>query len=260
MAPANGIGMTTGPGDGTAPPPSLDDVDRAIVGALCEDGRLSMRALAARLHISRASAYVRVQRLEAAGVITGYTARVDPQRYGLGLSAYVYLHIAQPAWPALLTKLIAIREVEHASLVSGDTDIVLLVRTHDIAALRELVLNRFQSMPEVLSTQTVLIFDELGHGPAVPPAAARGRRADDRAVRDRAAYRPRAPPLQVPERVRRGLDAVGHEPEEPAAVPPSQIRWSKASVSSVIWRGTTAPPTTQGRSMIRPIPRIAASG
>jgi hypothetical protein len=38
---------------------------------------------------------------------------------------------------------------------------VLLVRTRDIAALRELVLNSFQNMPEVLSTQTVLIFDEL---------------------------------------------------------------------------------------------------
>ena len=160
-------GMTSGTEGGGVPPPlSLDDVDRAIVTALCEDGRLSMRALAARLHISRAGAYVRVQRLEQAGVITGYTARVDPQRYGLGLSAYVYLNIAQPAWRGLLTRLIAIQEVEHASLVSGDTDIVLLVRTRDVATLRELVLNRFQSMPEVQSTQTVLIFDELGH---VPP-------------------------------------------------------------------------------------------
>jgi DNA-binding Lrp family transcriptional regulator len=56
--------------------------------------------------------------------------------------------------------------VEHAALVSGDADIVLLVRARDITALRELVLNSFQSMPEVLSTQTVLIFDELGRGPA----------------------------------------------------------------------------------------------
>jgi DNA-binding Lrp family transcriptional regulator len=57
--------------------------------------------------------------------------------------------------------LLSVAEVEHAALVSGDSDIVLLVRTRDIAALRELVLNAFQDMPEVLSTQTVLIFDEL---------------------------------------------------------------------------------------------------
>ena len=85
----------------------------------------------------------------------------------------MYLNIAQPAWRGLLTRLIAIQEVEHASLVSGDTDIVLLVRTRDVATLRELVLNRFQSMPEVQSTQTVLIFDELGHVP--PPPAGRAR-------------------------------------------------------------------------------------
>jgi len=65
----------------------LDDVDRAIVAVLREDGRISMRALGARLHISRSGAYLRVQRLEEAGVITGYSAWVDPQRYGYGLSA-----------------------------------------------------------------------------------------------------------------------------------------------------------------------------
>src|SRR5580704_3222371 len=156
--------MASKPGDdpnSAAQAPALDDVDRAIVEVLRKDGRISMRALAARLHISRAGAYLRVQRLEEAGVITGYAAQVDPQRYGYGLSAYVHLKIAQPAWKELRTRLLAVAEVEHAALVSGDSDIVLLVRTRDIAALRELVLNSFQNMPEVLSTQTVLIFDEL---------------------------------------------------------------------------------------------------
>ena len=84
------------PGSGPQALP-LDDVDRAIVTVLREDGRISMRALAARLHISRSGAYLRVQRLEEAGVITGYSAWVDPQRYGYGLSAYVHLKITA-AW------------------------------------------------------------------------------------------------------------------------------------------------------------------
>jgi DNA-binding Lrp family transcriptional regulator len=155
---------------------ALDEVDRAIVAALRADGRISMRALAELLHISRASAYTRVQRLEEAGVITGYTAKVNPQRYGYGIAAYVYLKIAQPAWKALPARLAAIPEVEHAALVSGDNDIVLLVRTRDVAMLRELVLNSFQNMPEVLSTQTVLIFDELMDVPG--QARGRGRRSD----------------------------------------------------------------------------------
>ena len=54
------------PGSGGQAPP-LDDVDRAIVAVLREDGRISMRALAGRLNISRAGVYLRVQRLEEAG-------------------------------------------------------------------------------------------------------------------------------------------------------------------------------------------------
>jgi DNA-binding Lrp family transcriptional regulator len=139
----------------------LDETDRRIVDALRADGRLSMRALAERLHVSRAGVYSRVERLERDGVITGYTATVDPERYGRPLSAYVNLKVTQQSWKTLRGRVMAIADVEHAALVSGDYDIVLLVRTRDIGTLRDLVLTRLQDFPEVLSTQTVLIFDEL---------------------------------------------------------------------------------------------------
>jgi DNA-binding Lrp family transcriptional regulator len=60
-----------------------------------------------------------------------------------------------------VTMCIDMGEVDHAALVSGEHDIMLLVRTRDAASLRDLVLTRLQGMPEVASTQTVLIFDEL---------------------------------------------------------------------------------------------------
>jgi len=140
---------------------ALDDIDLGILAALRADGRLSMRALAAQLHISRASAYARVERLEASRVITGYTATVDPRRCGYGLSAYVFLKIAQQSWKTVRRKVLSIPEVDHAALVSGEHDIMLLVRTRDAAALRDVVLTRLQGMPEVASTQTVLVFDEM---------------------------------------------------------------------------------------------------
>jgi DNA-binding Lrp family transcriptional regulator len=139
----------------------LDDVDRRIVAALRADGRLSMRALADRLHISRASAYARVDRLERSGVITGYTATIDAQRYGYGVSAYVFLKISQQSWKSVRERILAVPEVEHGALVAGEHDIVLLVRTRDAASLRDLVLTRFHEAGDVLSTQTELIFDEL---------------------------------------------------------------------------------------------------
>ena len=156
--------------DGSDVHPALDDVDRAIVQALRRDGRMSMRALAQELHISRAATYTRVQRLESAGVITGYTATIDPERYGHGVSAYVYLKIAQRTWKPLRDRLMQIGQVEHAALISGGTDIVLLVRARDVRALRDLVLERLHTMPEVISTETVMIFDEAVGVPQSSPA------------------------------------------------------------------------------------------
>jgi DNA-binding Lrp family transcriptional regulator len=142
----------------------LDETDRLIVEALRADGRLSMRALAARVHLSRANVYTRVARLESDGVITGYAARVDPVRYGYGLSAYVYLDIAQRSWKAVRRQLLSMPEVDHVALISGEHDILVRVRTHDAASLRDVVLTRLQEMPEISATQTVLIFEELAPG------------------------------------------------------------------------------------------------
>ena len=139
----------------------LDEIDRNILSELTRDGRMSMRTLAERLHISRAAVYSRVERLERAGVITGYSATIDHRKYGRPLSAYVNLKVAQQSWKALRPRVMAIDDVEHAALVSGEYDIVLLVRTRDVGTLRDHVLTRLQDMPEVLSTQTVLIFDDL---------------------------------------------------------------------------------------------------
>jgi DNA-binding Lrp family transcriptional regulator len=138
----------------------MDDTDRQIVEALRADGRLSMRALAERLHISRASAYARVSRLERDGVITGYAALVDPVRSGYALSAYVYLDIAQRSWKSVRGQLLAMPEVDHVALVSGEHDILLRVRARDAVDLRDVVLTRLQEIPEVRTTQTVLIFEE----------------------------------------------------------------------------------------------------
>jgi DNA-binding Lrp family transcriptional regulator len=143
---------------------AMDDTDRQIVEALRADGRMSMRALAELIHISRASAYARVGRLERDGVITGYAALIDPVRYGYALSAYVYLDIAQRSWKSVRGQLLGLPGIDHVALVSGEHDILLRVRARDAVDLRDVVLTRLQEIPEVRSTQTVLIFDEVTPG------------------------------------------------------------------------------------------------
>jgi DNA-binding Lrp family transcriptional regulator len=139
----------------------LDETDRRMLGALTRDGRLSVRALAEQLHISRANAYARFERLQADGVIRGFSADVDPVASGLGTTAYVTINLTQTGWREIRHALEQLEGVVHIGLVSGDFDVILLVRVADNAALRRLVLEEIQAIPGVQSTRTLLVFEEV---------------------------------------------------------------------------------------------------
>ncbi|MEU5722093.1 Lrp/AsnC family transcriptional regulator [Micromonospora sp. NPDC047738] len=149
---AGGTGRSAGP---------LDEVDRRILRELVDDGRLSMRTLAERVHVSRTNAYARVERLIRDGVITGFRARVAPEPAGLGTSAYIALTIEQNTWREVSEELARVRYVEHVALLSGEHDVLALVRAPDNATLRDVVLERVQSIAGVLSTRTWLVFEEF---------------------------------------------------------------------------------------------------
>jgi DNA-binding Lrp family transcriptional regulator len=145
----------------------LDDIDRQILGELVRDGRMSMRTLAERLHISRANAYARVERLRATNVIRGFRADVDPVAAGLGTSAYVTVNLQQAEWRVVGEQLRALPGVVHIAWVGGEFDAILLVRARDNADLGRLVLNVIQGMPGVVNTRTLLVFEEAESPAAV---------------------------------------------------------------------------------------------
>lgn len=141
--------------------PELDDTDRRILEELSADARQSVTALAAKVHISRAHAYERIRRLHEQGVVLRYTAVIDPARAGLEASAYVTVRLKQNTWPSLCVKLRKIPQVQHIALVGGTFDVMLLVRARGTAELRDVIFDRIQPMPEVVDTQTFLIFEDV---------------------------------------------------------------------------------------------------
>jgi DNA-binding Lrp family transcriptional regulator len=136
------------------------------------DGRLGIPALAARVGVSRATAYARFQRLVDSHVIDGFTARVAPDALGLGVVALLMLAVRQGAWPDLSRRLGELPGVDWVGLCTGPFDFVLRVRVADLHALRELVLDRVLAMPEIRSSQTILVLDEVHAArPAAPGPA-----------------------------------------------------------------------------------------
>ena len=69
----------------------MDDIDRQIVALLRQDARRSFQSIGLRVSLSAPAVKRRVDRLEAAGVVRGYTAAVDPGRFGWGTHAFVEL-------------------------------------------------------------------------------------------------------------------------------------------------------------------------
>ncbi|WP_066294552.1 Lrp/AsnC family transcriptional regulator [Arthrobacter sp. B6] len=147
--------------DTNTEPAPLDEIDRKIISELTRDGRMSVTQVAENVHISRAHAYTRIARLTGDGVLTKFTALVDPIKAGLRSSAYVTLKVSQHSWRELREQLRAIPEVHHIALVGGDFDVILLVRAVDNIDLRRVIFDQLQSMPGVLDTQTFLVFEDV---------------------------------------------------------------------------------------------------
>ncbi len=122
---------------------------------------MSVTAVAEAAHISRANAYARITRLTQEGVIQRFSAIIDPEKSGLRASAYVTLNVRQDSWRELRQQLTMIPEVQHIALVGGEFDVLLLVRATDNADLRRIVFSVLQPIAGVISTRTLLIFDDV---------------------------------------------------------------------------------------------------
>jgi DNA-binding Lrp family transcriptional regulator len=138
----------------------VDQVDRRIIAELGRDARLSVRALAEKVHISRTAVHTRLGTLIDHGIITGFTATVDRQALGLGVSAIVIVKV-DADWPTVSATLAALPFVEKAQALSGDIDILLTVSAPTQEALSDTILRRIHSMPGVASTRSYIILEEL---------------------------------------------------------------------------------------------------
>jgi DNA-binding Lrp family transcriptional regulator len=140
----------------------IDSVDRALLAAVVEDARISLTDLADKVNVSRSTAHTRLQRLRDEKVITGFTARIDPQALGLGVAALVFVDIEQHDWRGLRADLAAIPGVEYLAMCAGRFDLMLIARAESIPALRDVLLEQIQRLPGVRSTESVFILDEIG--------------------------------------------------------------------------------------------------
>src|SRR2546425_3068107 len=122
--------------------PRLDAIDRQIIGELSSDGRVSFAELGRRVSLSSPAVAERVQRLERAGVITGYRAEIDPRRLGYQLTAIVPIKPPPGRLPRIPELAAQIPEVGECHRITGEDCFYLKIHLRSIDELST-VLDRF---------------------------------------------------------------------------------------------------------------------
>lgn len=139
----------------------LDHVDEQIVAQLLANSRSSFAMIGAEVGLSAPAVKRRVDRLRATGVITGYTAAVDPAAMGWHTEAFVELYCQGRTSPTQIKKsLVKHAEVVAAYTITGDADALIHVLASDTTHL-ETVLERVRNEPNVMQTKSVIVLSRL---------------------------------------------------------------------------------------------------
>jgi Lrp/AsnC family leucine-responsive transcriptional regulator len=136
----------------------MDETDARILELLQRDGRGSYAEVGISVGMSGPSVHERVKKLEARGVIRGYSAQVDPNQLGYGVLAFIFIKQV----PGTIAKdmtgdFIAIDEIEECHHLAGEADYLLKVRAADTRHL-ERVLHSIQQVKNVFTTETQVVF------------------------------------------------------------------------------------------------------
>lgn len=145
-------------------PIDLDRFDQAILAALSAEGRLSATELARRIGLSKSPTQARMKRLEEAGVITGYGARLNRVRIGQAHVAFVEVRLSDTREAALQAFNRAVRalpEVEECHMIASRFDYLLKVRTADIQDYRRVLAERISALPHVAQTSTYVAMEAV---------------------------------------------------------------------------------------------------
>lgn len=135
----------------------MDAIDRKIVAALQEDGRLKIAELSGRVGLSPTPCARRVAQLEDAGIITGYSARVDPEKLGMPVTIFVAVELERQTSDAIEAFEKAVRRFDRVMecfLMTGTRDILLRVVARDLSDFDHFLEHRLMRVPGIRSTRS----------------------------------------------------------------------------------------------------------
>lgn len=141
----------------------MDPTDLRLLTILQRDASATAQELGEQLNLSPSQAARRRARLEAAGIIAGYRARLDPGALELGVQAFVEVqmiaHSADNA-ASFLRMVAAMPQIVACWTLTGEADYLLRIWCEDLAALNTLIQTRLLPHPAVARVQSRIVMDQ----------------------------------------------------------------------------------------------------
>ncbi|MEM8748492.1 MAG: Lrp/AsnC family transcriptional regulator [Actinomycetota bacterium] len=151
----------------------MDEVDRAILHHLQQDGRIANNELADRVGLSPSPCLRRVRRLEDDGTITGYAAILDRERVGCTYEPIVWVTLESVTRESMLDFEDAVDDVDEiveAARMMGQPDYLLRIVTADATAFEELYIERLARLPHVQTLTSQLAMKVVKRSTRLPIA------------------------------------------------------------------------------------------
>lgn len=143
---------------------TLDSTDFAILRALKQNSRLSVRELAAQVHRSPTPVFERLRRLEESGIIKGYTTIVDDEQLGRGFTVFCNVklrHINRDIHINFARLVADMPEVVECFNVSGSFDYMLRVQVADMKSYRRFITDKLGLLDMLDSVESVFVMEQV---------------------------------------------------------------------------------------------------
>lgn len=139
----------------------IDALDRKILSILSQSARMPFKDVAAECGVSRAAIHQRVQRLIDEGVILGSSFTINPKSLGYSTCTYVGITLERGnMYKKVSDRVFQIPEVVECHFTTGSYTMLIKLYARDNQQLMDLLNNRLQSIPGVVSTETLISLEQ----------------------------------------------------------------------------------------------------
>ncbi|MBL4613733.1 MAG: Lrp/AsnC family transcriptional regulator [Magnetovibrio sp.] len=149
----------------------MDAIDHNIIRHLQLNARLTNQELADKINLSPSPCLRRVRNLEKSGVLTGYTAIVDQEKYGLPINVFVNIRLEKQSNEAIQAFEDGIQELDEVIecyLMTGSRDYMLRVVSQNLKTYEAFIREKLTTLPGIAGIESSFAFGQVKRNTSLP--------------------------------------------------------------------------------------------